>query len=133
MSVEVFTDPWAEALGAELNDSETYRKAAADWHGALVLEMAGGDEVRSVYLDLEGGTCRSARLAGEEEREAAAVVLRADAETWQRVLAGEVAPLWGLMSGKLQLAKGSLGTLIPFADASKELVAAAGRIDCHFP
>ena len=54
-------------------------------------------------------------------------------ETWKRVLAGDLEPIFGIMSGKLELARGSLAKLVPQIAAARELVAAAARIDTVFP
>ena len=44
MSLEVFTDPWAQAWADELKSSDAYRQAASKWEGSLVIEMvADGD------------------------------------------------------------------------------------------
>lgn len=138
MSLEVFTEPWAQAWAQELRSSETYRQAASKWEGSLLIEMhADGEDGNgsgpAVFLDLWHGDCRGARLPAAEERETADYVIRGDAETWRRILAGELEPIFGLMSGKLKLHRGSLAKLTPYLSAAQELVRAAGRIDSHFP
>ncbi len=143
MSLEVFTQPWAVALGEELQASQPYRTAAASWEGSLVLrtpESSSENEDHSqevapsaVFLDFWHGECRGARVAGEKELADADYVLVGESAIWQRVLAGELEPIFGIMSGKLKLTKGSLAALLPHVAAAKELVDAAARIDTHFP
>lgn len=135
MSHEVFGPEWAQAWAEELRQSEAYRKAAASWEGAIVLEMpgAGKPDARAVFADLWHGECRDARVASAEDREQAAYVIRAESKTWQKLLAGDLDPIFGLMTGKLELARGSVTSLMSFIDASKELVAAAARIESTFP
>ncbi|MEO1370211.1 MAG: SCP2 sterol-binding domain-containing protein, partial [Acidobacteriota bacterium] len=77
--------------------------------------------------------CRAARAATAEDLDAADFALRASAETWRRVLDGALEPILGLMSGKLKLRTGSLAALTPYMQASRELVAAAARVDSTFP
>lgn len=66
MSDEIFTGEWAEAWCREVNESEAYREAAADWEGAVVLTVEpdpsyGVETARSVWVDLRHGECREAR------------------------------------------------------------------------
>lgn len=138
MSHEVFTDPWAKAWADELRDSEAYRDAARSWEGSILLEMTGKTESmgiasRAVFVDLWHGDCRAARHAGETEQRQADYVIRGDIEVWKRILSGELEPIFALMSGKLQLVRGSLAKLTPYLAASRELVLAAARVDSSFP
>lgn len=138
MSFEVFTQRWAQAWADELRGSAEYRLAAVDWEGSLLLEMeadaaSGVTGDRAVFLDLWHGDCRSARIPDDDDREQATYVIRAAVRQWKRVLAGELQPIFGLMSGKLKLARGSLARLTPYVKASNELLAAAARTGGHFP
>jgi putative sterol carrier protein len=138
MKPEIFTDAWARAWGEELRASESYRSAAGGWEGAIALTLEGnGDpgalQDRSVLLDLWHGECRDARAAEPSDLERAPFLLRAPAAVWKRVLEGDLDPLLAVMSGKLELARGSVASLVPYSRASKELVLAARRIDATFP
>ena len=137
MSHEVFSATWAAAWGEELGNSEAYREAAATWEGSMLLEITGdGGQTaspRAVFVDLWHGECRAARSAEQRDLDTADYVIRAEAEIWRRVLAGDLEPIFGLMSGKLKLARGSLAKLTPYLAASRELVRAAARVDSSFP
>lgn len=135
---EVFTDAWAHAWGEQLRTSDEYRSAADTWEGAiaLVLEADAGlglPESRSVLLDLWHGECREARAAEPADLEGAPFVLQGAAAVWKRVLEGDLDPLFALMSGKLQLVRGSVAKMVPYARASKEMVLAARRIEASYP
>ena len=135
---EVFTDHWAKACAQELNTRPSYREAALTWEGAIVLVMApegGGGETtgRSVLLDLWHGECRHARVATGEDLDAARYVLQGTPAIWREVLAGRLAPILAIMTGKLRLAKGSFAGLVPYVNAAKELVAAAMAVETTFP
>ncbi|MEM8963743.1 MAG: SCP2 sterol-binding domain-containing protein [Acidobacteriota bacterium] len=135
MSYLVFGPDWTAAYAVALAESEAYRKAAQTWEGSIVLEMTAGaaESGSAVFLDLWHGECRAARVASDTDRESADFVIRATIETWKKVLASELDPIFGLMTGKLGLARGKLAQLVPYAAASKELVAAATRLDSVFP
>lgn len=135
---EVFSEPWVSAWADEIRRSEAYRQAAATWEGSVALAMdVPGDGDRSgergVFLDLCHGECRDARVASDEDLEQADFVLAADLDVWRRVLARDLDPIMGLMTGKLKLRRGSLAKLTPQMNASKELVLAATRVPMAFP
>jgi putative sterol carrier protein len=131
-----FTASWADAWCAALNTSETYRAAAVKWEGsvALVVRTAPDQEPRNaVFLDLEPGACRGARLASADDLAAAVFVFEGAPAVWREVLAGRVSPVMALMSGRLRLARGELARLLPYAAAAKELLVLAGAVDTTFP
>jgi putative sterol carrier protein len=138
MGAEIFTDAWARAWCERINVNEAYRKSAANWEGAMVLEMTadadfGLSEDRAVIADLWHGECRGATAAGEEHLEKAPYVIRASPAAWEEVLGGKLDPIFGLMKGKLKLAKGGLFSLLPYAVAAKELVVSAREVETTFP
>ncbi len=132
MSYEVFSEEWARRWAEELRASDAYRAAAATWEGSLALVMTGDSEDRSVFVDLWHGECRGARRARDDDRQEADFVIAAGVDTWKQVLAGKLEPIFGLMSGKLELERGSLAALVPQVKAATELVAAAARVDTDF-
>ena len=137
MHLDVFGDAWSRAWQQALTDSETYRKAAAKWEGPVVLEMAADEDLgirepRAVYLDLWHGECREARPAASEDEERASYVIHGSAASWKRILDGAMEPMWALMSGKLELRRGRLARLVPYAKASRELLAAAQQVQTSF-
>jgi putative sterol carrier protein len=134
LSLEVFTQPWAQAWADGLRSNEAYRQAAIKWEGSLLLAMVTqGEDGPGVFLDLHRGDCRGAWVADAKDREEATYILSGPELSWRRILAGELEPTFGLMSGKLKLERGSLASLMPFIAAAKELVATAGRLRSHFP
>jgi len=133
MSLLAFSEAWAQAWADELRRSDDYRRAAATWEGSIVLQSHDAHSNGAVYADLWHGDCRQTRAASPEDLETADFVIRASPEIWRRVMAGKIEPIFGLMSGKLKLTRGSLAGLTPYVRASKELVKAAARVDTHFP
>jgi putative sterol carrier protein len=138
MAAEIFSDKWAQAWGKSIGANAAYKKAAANWEGAIALVMSpdgsrGIPQERAVIADLWHGDCRGAKAAGETDLAEAPFVIKASPETWKSVLAGEVDPIFGLLRGKLKLAKGSIFSLVPYAIAAKELVNSASRVETSFP
>lgn len=136
--MEVFTEEWCTACCARLNARESYRTAAADWEGSVVLVMTadpaqGVDADRAVWIDARHGVCHESHVASAAERGSATYVLQADPAGWQRLLAGEADPVSSLMTGKLRLIRGNLFALAKYAGAAKEMVLAAGEVGGTFP
>jgi putative sterol carrier protein len=136
--MEVFTEEWARACSDALNRSDAYRASAATWQGAIVLSMsadeaAGVEMERAVYIDAHQGTCRGAWVASDEEAADAPFVFRADPSTWKRLLAMEVEPIGAVMQGRLRLVRGNLFVLARYAQAAKDMVAAAAEVGGRFP
>jgi len=135
MTLELFSEQWARQWGARLNESATYRAAAAEWKGAVALVMtaANGGEPRAVYMDAQGGTCHIAREASEEDLAGAAYIFEAAPAVWREVFGGRTAPAMALFSGKLRLTRGNLAALMPHAAAARELIATAAAVPVRFP
>jgi len=137
MDSRLFGDAWARLWCATLNESDTYRSAAAAWEGSVVLVMradpaAGVDADRAVFLDLWHGACRAARVANDADLSGARYVIEAGPATWLDVLSGGTSPITALLGGRLRLARGSLMTLLPYAHAAKELVDTAVEVHARF-
>lgn len=137
MSYEIFTHEWAVACGEQINENEDYRHAAKKWEWPLVLTMTADAGLsvpeRSVYLNLYHGDCKEARAATAGDLDDAPFIIKADPHTWKKVLDRDLEPIFGLIRGKLKLAKGSLVTLLPYTTAAKEMVLSAACVDTHFP
>ena len=140
--VEVFENAWAARLGEALRTSESYRHAARSWEGAVVLDWSDAPAVtdavtshessaaqRGVFLDLLHGDCHAARLATDADYEHARFVLSADREGWEMLLTGRIAPTMAIVRGKLKVLKGSVGALMPHAQAASELVRVAQGVN----
>ena len=102
--MELFTEAWAQAYCRKLNESEAYRKAASTWEGSLALAVRPDPKAEADF------------------------VIEADLATWQEVLEGRLEPLSALMRGLLELKKGTIAALAPYAQAAQELVKVAREV-----
>ncbi len=125
--MQLFDGEWALRWASAIRESEAYRLAGASWRQTIVLEVTENGGSRAVWADLFEGTCREAREASAEDRASAPVVLSAERAVWDDLIAGRQDAVVALMSGRLRLGRGSLFTLMPYAQAAKELVLAARR------
>lgn len=132
--MQVFSPEWAQAYQAAINANTAYQAASKKWEeGAIALILVEGERNIGVLLELLHGTCLNATsLTGDAAKAGAAFAIEADQATWQEVLGGKLAPLMGIMRGRLKLSKGSIGKLLPYTQAATELVASAQTLPTEF-
>jgi putative sterol carrier protein len=138
LPTEVFTEEWSRACCHALNQRPNYAAVAAGWRDAVVLVMGadpslGIHDDRAVFLDLYEGACRGTRLATDHDRATAPFVLRAEAASWRRLLAGETDAVSAVLSGQLRLERGNLMAMAQHAPAAREMLAAAAEAGGVFP
>ena len=137
MSVAFPSPEWVSAYGAAINASDAYRAASLEWtHGAVALVVnpqpeIGIKEAIGIWLDLDRGTCREARIVSVAEADRAPFVIAGDYVHWKRVIRKELGPIAGIMQRKLSL-KGSLPVVVRFVKSAEQLVEAATRVPTKF-
>ncbi len=137
MSVAFPSPEWVSAYGAAINASEGYRAASLQWTFgpvALVVNPApalGIAEPVGIWLDLDRGTCRTAKVVTRRDAEQAPFVISADYAHWKRVIRKELGPIAGIMQRKLTL-QGSLATVVRFVKSAEQLVEAATTVPTRF-
>ena len=137
MSVAFPSPEWVSAYGAAINASDAYRAASLEWtHGAVALVVnaqpeIGIKEAIGIWLELDRGTCREARIVSVGEADQAPFVIAGDYAHWKRVIRKELGPIAGIMQRKLSL-KGSLPVVVRFVKSAEQLVEAATRVPTKF-
>lgn len=128
---------WVTAYGKEINASEDYRTASTDWtHGAVALVLPaaptiGVPEDVAIWLDLERGVCRAARLVTRQDAQQASFILTAEYRYWKQIIKKELGPIAGIMQRKVGLV-GSLPIVVRFIKSAEALVDAATRVPTRF-
>ena len=128
---------WVAAYEKEINGSEKYRAASTQWtHGAVALVVNARPEIGlndavGVWLDLDRGVCRQAKVVTVAEASTAAFVLTSDYGRWKEVILKQLAPIAGIMQRKITL-QGSLPIVVRFIKSAEELVEAATRVPTRF-
>ncbi len=128
---------WVAAYGAAISASAAYRAASGAWtHGPVALVVPahpdiGVTEDVGIWLDLERGACRDARVVSRDEAQQAAFVLTAEYRYWKQIIKKELGPIAGIMQRKVSL-KGSLPIVVRFIKSAEALVDAATRVPTRF-
>ncbi len=127
MPVKFLSDEWAEALKAELNQSESFRKSAAG-HTATIQQVIAGAEgdahywitIRDGQIDLGMGDVEGADATITQSYESAAALAR-----------GELSPVTAFMTGRLKVG-GNMGMILGLQGALAQLPAAMAKIDVEY-
>jgi putative sterol carrier protein len=128
---------WVAAYGDAINASEDYRNASAEWtHGSVALVLPaqpaiGVPEDVGIWLDLDRGVCRGARLVTREQAQQAAFVLTAEYRYWKQIIKRELGHIAGIMQRKVALV-GSLPIVVRFIKSAEALVDAATKVPTRF-
>src|ERR1700690_1933776 len=106
MAIKFPYDEWIKALSAELNASESYSKAAANWEGDFLFVVqpdAAFQQTAYLYIDIQHGKSPSAMQTGSLDEKKAMYTVSAPFATWRRVIEGKLDAVQGMFSGKLKV------------------------------
>jgi putative sterol carrier protein len=135
--LQFLSPEWVAASMAAINASETYRVTSADWtHGPVALVASaqpalGLERALGIWIDLDRGMCRAARLVNSEEAESASFTLTGDYASWKQVLRKELSPVAGLLQRRITL-KGSLLVILRYVKSAEELISAVATVPTRF-
>ncbi len=128
MSVKFLSDEWAQALKAELNESEEFRRAAAGQHATIQQVITGGDVDDTHYwITIQDGSIDLG--VGDVEGEDATITQSYDSAA--ALARGELSPVTAFMTGKLKIA-GNMGMILGLQGALAQLPAAMAKIDVAY-
>jgi putative sterol carrier protein len=128
---------WVDAYRSAILSSDDYRSASGEWtHGPVALVIPaqpaiGVPDDVGIWLDLDRGDCRAARVVNRDEAQRAAFVLTAEYRYWKQIIKKELGPIAGIMQRKVAL-QGSLPIVVRFIKSAEALVDAATRVPTRF-
>jgi len=88
-------------------------------------------EAVGIWLDLDRGACREAKVVTAAEAQGAAFVLTAEYRYWKQIIRKELGPIAGIMQRKVAL-QGSLPIVVRFIKSAEALVEAATTVPTRF-
>jgi putative sterol carrier protein len=94
-------------------------------------EKLGINEDIYLWLDIDKGFCKEAKIVSKEEGEKAPFVIYGDYARWKQIINGELEPIKALAQGKLQL-KGNLAIIVKFVKAAEDMVKTAQKVPTEF-
>lgn len=99
---------------------------------ALVMNDGAAEFRRAALLDLWHGECRLAHTADSLDLTDAVYVFEGARATWRQILGAGASPVLALMTGRIKLVNGELGTLLPYAAAAKQFLELAASVPTCF-
>ena len=127
MSVKFLSDEWAEALKAELNQSESFRQAAAGQKATIQQVITGGEDDTHYWITIGDGSIDLG--VGDVEGEDATITQSYDSAA--ALAKGELSPVTAFMTGKLKVA-GNMGLILGLQGVLAQLPAAMAKIDVEY-
>jgi putative sterol carrier protein len=91
----------------------------------------GLEHALGVWIDLDRGVCRAARLVSPEEADGAPFTLTSDYASWKQVLRKELSPVAGLLQRRIAL-KGPLLVILRYVKSAEELLSAVATVPTRF-
>jgi putative sterol carrier protein len=127
VTVRFLSDEWAQALKAELNESEDFRQAASG-HKATIQQIITGTEGTTHYW-ITIGDGKIDLGVGDIDGEDATITQSYDSAA--ALAKGELSPVTAFMTGKLKIA-GNMGMILGLQGALAQLPAAMAKIDVEY-
>jgi putative sterol carrier protein len=136
MGIVFFSDEWIRLYKDAINANADYKSAAVDWtHGVVALickaQAPALPSDVGIWLDLERGVCRDAKLVTVDEAMKAPFCITGEYARWKQVLRKELDPIKGMLQGKLKL-KGDLPTIVREVRSAQALVNSGASLDTVF-
>ena len=127
MSVKFLSDEWAQALKAELNESEDFRQAASGHKATIQQIITGAEGTTNYWITIGDGKIDLG--VGDIEGEDATITQSYDSAA--ALARGELNPVTAFMTGKLKIA-GNMGMILGLQGALAQLPAAMAKIEVEY-
>jgi putative sterol carrier protein len=127
VSVKFLSDEWAQALKAELNESEDFRQAAAGHKATIQQIITGADGTTHYWITIGDGKIDLG--VGDIDGEDATITQSYDSAA--ALARGELSPVTAFMTGKLKIA-GNMGMILGLQGALAQLPPAMAKIDVEY-
>ena len=134
MAIKFPSDEWIKALSSQLNASESYAKAAANWEGDFLFVVqpdSAFQQTAYLYIDFQHGKSSSAMKVGSLEEKKAMYTLSAPYNIGRKVIEGKLDAVQGMFSGKLKL-RGNIAQIQRNPKVTTEFIACATEISTEF-
>jgi putative sterol carrier protein len=127
VSVKFLSDEWANALKAELNQSEEFRQAATGQKATIQQVIDGAEGETHYWITIHDGTIDLG--TGDIQSEDATITQSYD--TAAALARGELSPVTAFMTGKLKIG-GNMGMILGLQGALAQLPSAMAKIDVEY-
>ena len=127
MTVKFLSEPWAEALKAELNGSEEFRRAAAGQKATIQQVITNTDGETHYWISIVDGQID----LGVGDVDAPDATITQSYDSAAALAKGELSAVTAFMTGRLRIA-GNMGMILGLQGALAQLPAAMAKIDVEY-
>jgi putative sterol carrier protein len=127
MAVKFLSEPWAEALKAELNGSEEFRRAAAGQKATIQQVITNTDGQTHYWISIVDGQID----LGVGDVDAPDATITQSYDSAAALAKGELSAVTAFMTGRLKIA-GNMGMILGLQGALAQLPAAMAKIDVEY-
>ena len=127
MAVKFLSEPWAEALKAELNGSDEFRRAAAGQRATIQQVITDTDGETHYWISIVDGQID----LGVGDVDAPDATITQSYESAAALAKGELSAVTAFMTGRLKIA-GNMGMILGLQGALAQLPAAMAKIDVEY-
>jgi putative sterol carrier protein len=125
--VKFLSPEWAEALKAELNASEAFRRAASGQRATIQQVITTADGATHYWITIADGQIDLG--VGDVEGEDATITQSYEAAA--ALAKGELSPVTAFMTGRLKIG-GNMGMILGLQGALAQLPTAMAKIDVEY-
>jgi putative sterol carrier protein len=123
VTVKFLSEPWAEALKAELNGSEEFRRAAAGQKATIQQVITNTDGETHYWISIVDGQID----LGVGDVDAPDATITQSYDSAAALAKGELSAVTAFMTGRLKIA-GNMGMILGLQGALAQLPAAMAKI-----
>jgi putative sterol carrier protein len=127
VTVKFLSEPWAEALKAELNGSEEFRRAAAGQKAKIQQVITNTDGETHYWISIVDGQID----LGVGDVDAPDATITQSYDSAAALAKGELSAVTAFMTGRLKIA-GNMGMILGLQGALAQLPAAMAKIDVEY-
>jgi putative sterol carrier protein len=127
VTVKFLSEPWAEALKAELNGSEEFRRAAAGQKATIQQVITNTDGETHYWISIVDGKID----LGVGDVDAPDATITQSYDSAAALAKGELSAVTAFMTGRLKIA-GNMGMILGLQGALAQLPAAMAKIDVEY-
>jgi putative sterol carrier protein len=127
VSVKFLSPEWADALKAELNGSDEFRRAAAGQRATIQQVITNTDGETRYWISIVDGQID----LGVGDADAPDATITQSYDSAAALAKGELSAVTAFMTGKLKIA-GNMGMILGLQGALAQLPAAMAKIDVEY-
>ena len=134
MGYKITSAEWVAELQRQLNQSESYERAAKDYVGTVIFSVEPDetyDGSAHMYLKILNGKCIETGKVASPKNIPTVMIVYARYGTWRKIIEGKLDPIQGVMMRQLRI-EGDILRLMRYPKAAKEMISCGLKVPTDF-